>query len=57
VTKDGKTVNYYLVHNDTSKTAHGAVCGGDSEKVTVTGTVEEKDGKEVLTPTKIEPVK
>jgi hypothetical protein len=57
VMKDGKTVNYYLVQNDTSKAAHGAICGGDSEKVTVTGTVEEKDGKEVLTPTKIEPVK
>ena len=57
VTTNGKTVNYYLVQNDASKAAHGAVCGGDSEKVTVTGTVEEKDGKEVLTPTKIEPVK
>ena len=57
VTKDGKTVNYYLIQNDVSKAAHGAICGGDSEKVTVTGTVEEKDGKEVLTPSKIEPVK
>jgi hypothetical protein len=57
VTQDGKTVNYYLVQNDTSKAAHGAICGGDSEKVTVTGTIEEKDGKELVTPTKIEPVK
>ena len=57
VTKDGKTVNYYLVMNDVSKAAHGAICGGDSEKVTVTGTVEEKDGKQLVTPTKIEPVK
>ena len=57
VTKDGKTVNYYLIQNAASKAAHGAICGGDSEKVTVTGTVEEKDGKEVLTPSKIEPVK
>ena len=57
VTQDGKTVNYYLIQNDTSKEAHEAVCHGDTEKVTVTGTVEEKDGKEVLTPTKIEPVK
>ncbi len=57
VTKDGKTVNYYLVENDASKAAHGAICGGDPEKVTVTGTVEEKDGKQLVTPTKIEPVK
>ena len=57
VAKDGKTVNYYLVQNDTSKAAHGAICGGDPEKVTVTGTVEEKDGKQLVTPTKIEPVK
>jgi hypothetical protein len=57
VTQDGKTVNYYLIHNDASKAAHGAICGGDSEKVTVTGTVEEKDGKEMMTPSKIDPVK
>jgi hypothetical protein len=57
VMQDGKTVNYYLLQNDVSKDAHGAVCHGDAEKVTVTGTVEEKDGKEMMTPTKIEPVK
>jgi hypothetical protein len=57
VTKDGKTVNYYLIQNDASKAAHGAICGGDPEKVTVTGTIEEKDGKQLLTPTKIEPIK
>ncbi|HTY88968.1 MAG TPA: DUF6370 family protein [Candidatus Acidoferrum sp.] len=57
VEKDGKTVNYYLKENEVSKTAHGAVCHGDAEKVTVTGTVKEKGGKQVLTPTKIEPVK
>jgi len=57
VTQDGKSVNYCLIQNDTSKDAHEAVCHGDTEKVTVTGTVEEKDGKEILTPTKIEPVK
>ena len=51
-TTDGKTIKYYLVQNDVAKAAHGAVCGGDSEKVTVTGTIEEKDGKQVMTPTK-----
>src|ERR1017187_3283052 len=57
VTEDGKTVNYYLKQNDVSKAAHDPVCGGSSEKVTVTGTVTEKDGKEMMTPTKIDVVK
>jgi hypothetical protein len=57
VTKDGKTVNYFLEMNDVSKAAHDPICGGGTEKVTVTGTVEDKDGKKVMTPTKIEVVK
>jgi hypothetical protein len=57
VTQDGKTVNYYLKENKISKDAHEAICGGTPEKVTVTGTVKEKDGKEMMTATKIEPVK
>jgi hypothetical protein len=57
VEKDGKTVNYYLKQNDVSKAAHDPICNGGSEKVTVTGTLKEKDGKKILTPTKIEPVK
>jgi len=57
VTESGKIVKYYLKHNDISKAAHDPVCHGDTEKVTVTGTLKEEDGKKVLTPTKIEPVK
>jgi hypothetical protein len=57
VSQDGKTVNYYLKHNDVSKAAHEPICGGGSEKVTVTGTVKEKDGKQMMTPTKIDVVK
>ncbi|MGA3284772.1 MAG: DUF6370 family protein [Verrucomicrobiota bacterium] len=57
VEKDGKTVNYYLKQNDVSKAAHDPICGGSSEKVTVTGTVKEKDGKEMMTPTKIDVIK
>jgi len=57
VEQDGKTVNYYLKHNDVSKAAHDPICGGSSEKVTVTGTVKEKDGKEMMTPTRIDVVK
>ena len=40
-----------------SKAEHGAVCHGETEKVTVTGTVKEKDGKKMMAPTKIEVVK
>jgi hypothetical protein len=54
---DGKTVNYYLKQNDVSKAAHDPICGGGSEKVTVTGSVEDKDGKKVMTPTKIDVIK
>lgn len=57
VAEDGKTVNYYLKMNKVSKDAHGAICHGEAEKVTVTGTVKEKDGKKMMTPTKIEVVK
>jgi hypothetical protein len=55
--EDGKTVNYYLKQNDVSKAAHEPICKGDAEKVTVTGTVKEKDGKKTMTPTKIDVVK
>lgn len=57
VVQDGKTVNYFLKMNKVSKDAHGPICHGASEKVTVTGTVHEKDGKKTMTPTKIEVVK
>jgi hypothetical protein len=57
VEKDGKTVNYYLTKNDVSDAMHEDVCHGDSKKVTATGTVVEKEGKEVLTVTKLEAAK
>ena len=57
VVQDGKTVNYYLKQNEISKAEHAAVCHGDTEKVTVTGTIKEKDGKKEMTPTKIQVVK
>ena len=55
-TKDGKTVTYYLVDNGVSKDFHENVCKA-TEKVTATGTVEEKDGKMMLTASKIEAAK
>jgi hypothetical protein len=57
VTENGKTVNYFLEQNDVSKAAHDPVCHGDTEKVSVTGKVTEKDGKKLLTPTKIDVLK
>ena len=57
VQKDGKTVNYYLAQNDISKAFHVNICTTAGEKVTATGTVSEKDGKQVMTVSKIEPVK
>lgn len=56
VTKDGKTVTYYLVDNKVSKDFHDNLCKG-SEKVTATGKVKEVNGKMELTPTKIEAAK
>jgi hypothetical protein len=57
VEKDGKTVNYYLVKNDVSDAMHEDICHGDTKKVNATGTVEEKDGKQQLTVTKLEAAK
>jgi len=53
----GKSINYYLTPNDTATAFHKNICGNAGEQVTATGTVTEKDGKEMLTVSKIEPVK
>jgi len=57
VEKDGKTVKYYLTKNDICDAMHEDVCHGESKKVTATGTVVEKDGKQMLTVTKLEAAK
>jgi hypothetical protein len=56
VTTDGKEILYYLT-GDAAKAFHKNICEGGSEKVTVTGKVEEKDGKQVVEATKVEEVK
>jgi hypothetical protein len=56
VMKDGKTVNYYLVHNQVSDDFHKNVCK-QPEKVTATGTVKEVNGKMQMTATSISAVK
>ncbi len=50
--KDGKKVTYYLEANAVSKKFHSNICKA-KKTVTATGTVEEKDGKMVLTASKI----
>ena len=41
-----------MVSNDASKGSH--VCKGTKDNVTITGTVAEKDGKQMLTATKVD---
>ena len=52
--QNGNTVNYFLAQNDVSKAFHDNICQNDGEKTIVTGTVEEKDGKEMMTASKID---
>ena len=52
VKEDGKDVIYYAVDNAVAKAFHGKICKGPA-KVTAVGTVEEKDGKKMITLTKI----
>ena len=54
VVDDGTTNNYFLVQNKVSKDFHENICTTSGEKATVTGTVEKKHDKEMLTATKIE---
>ena len=54
VTKDGKKETYYLVHEGVAKKSHGSMgfcmaTKDDPIKVKVTGTVEKKDDKLVMT--------
>lgn len=56
VTTDGKEVLYYL-EGKSAKTFHKKICEGDTAKVTVTGSLQEKDGKQIIDASKIEEVK
>jgi hypothetical protein len=53
----GTTNYFFLAQNKVSKDFHQNICMNDGEKTTVTGTINEKHGQEVLTPTSITPVK
>lgn len=54
VKQGDKTTLYYLTDNEVSKKAHHACCKSAKENVSVTGTIEEKDGKQWITATKID---
>jgi RecG-like helicase len=56
VKEKDKTVTYYITDNDLSKKFHDNLCK-ETKKVTVTGTVKTVNGKQELTPTKMELVK
>ena len=56
VTEDGKKTVYYMADNQVAKDYHKTVCT-KTVKSTATGTVEEKDGKMVMTATKLEEAK
>ena len=56
VNEDGKDVTYYLADNKVAKDYHKNVCT-KTTKTTVTGDLEEKDGKKVITASKIEKAK
>ena len=55
VKKDGKTVTYYMVHNDVAKKFHGNVCQG-SKSIKAKGTVAKEGGKMMLTASSIKVV-
>ncbi|MGN6369456.1 MAG: DUF6370 family protein [Phycisphaerae bacterium] len=54
VTDGDKSTLYFLTQNKLSKDNHSQICMAPKDNVTVTGTVQSKDGKNELTPTKID---
>jgi hypothetical protein len=57
VQKDGKEVTYYFKDKGNKEEYHEAVCGGGRKEGTVVGIVSQKDGKNWITPTKVDYVK
>jgi len=53
--KEGdKVVTYYFLDKGDAEGYHDPVCGGERKAGTVTGTVSTKDGKQYITPKKVE---
>ena len=51
--EDGKDVVYYAVNNDVAKDFHKNICKAPA-KVVATGKIKEKDGKKMITLSKID---
>jgi hypothetical protein len=55
VKEGGKTVNYFLKDKGSKAAYHKAICpGGNDQQATVTGTLAVVDGKNWITPTKVD---
>jgi hypothetical protein len=53
--KEGdKTVTYLLDDKGAGEEHHEPICGGSRKEGTVTGTVQERNGKKYIKPTKVE---
>lgn len=53
--KDGtKLVTYYFLDKGEAESYHDAICGGERKEGAVTGTLSTKDGKQYITPKKVE---
>ena len=56
VKEGGKETTYLMAKNDVAQKFHGSVCKG-VKQITVTGSVSEKDGKKIITASKVAEVK
>ena len=53
--KEGdKLTTYYFLDKGDAESYHEPVCGGEKKTGTVTGVVSAKDGKQYITPKKVE---
>ena len=54
VKEGSKLVTYYFLDKGDAESYHDAVCGGERKDGTVVGIVSTKDGKQYITPKKVE---
>lgn len=54
VKEGNKLVTYYFLDKGDAESYHDAVCGGERKEGAVTGTVSTKEGKQFITPKKVE---